>query len=164
VGVRLPDPERAAVDALEPELRAAAEAIGQGLRGRLRELRPGLLRPAEEGAPPPEARLDALELEREGPPDPLSLAACLAAHRAYVVARGQADGVSIGALALARLLVWASRAAMLGPPPKLAWIGPAPRRPEPGPGQFPLASSCAVTVEGRLREARAAALVARGTS
>jgi hypothetical protein len=168
VGLRLPEAERAAVDALEPDLRAAAEAIGGSLRGRLTTLRPGLLRPpaggagpGEAGAGPPDALLDALELDREGLPDALSLAACLAAHRAYVAARGEAEGVSIGALALARLLVWASRAALLGPAPRVAWIGPAPRQPEAQPGQFALGARCAVTVEGRVREARAVALVAR---
>lgn len=161
MGLRLPDAERAALDALEPDLRAAADAIGLGLRTRLTELRPGLLRPAAGAAGPAEAVLDALELDREGPPDALSLVACLAAHRAYVAARGDADGVSIGALALARLLVWAGRAALLGPAPRVAWIGPAPRRPEPEAGQFALGARCAVTIDGRSREARAIALVTR---
>ena len=159
MGLLLPEEQRAAVDALDAELRVAAEALGAGLRGRLVQLRPGLAGAGDEG--PPVATLVALDLEREGAPDALSLAACLAAHRAYVAARDQADGLSLGALALGRLLVWAQRAALLGPAPKVAWLGPPNRRPEPQPGQFSLESRCVVRVGDRNREARAVALVSR---
>jgi hypothetical protein len=160
VGLHLPEEQRAGVDALDAELRVAAEALGAGLRAQLMELRPGLM--ASEGdAAPPEATLVTLDLEREGAPDPLSLAACLAAHRAYVAARDQADGLSLGALALARLLVWAQRAALLGPAPKVAWLGPPNRRPDLAPGQFALEARCVAQVGDRSREARAVALVSR---
>jgi hypothetical protein len=158
VGLHLPEEQRAAVDALDAELRVAAEALGAGLRAQLMELRPGLM--AGEGdAAPPEAALVTLDLEREGAPDPLSLAACLAAHRAYVAARDRPDGVSLGALALVRLLVWAQRAALLGPAPKIGWLGPPARRPEVEPGQFALEARCVAQVGDRTREARAVALI-----
>jgi hypothetical protein len=159
VGLHLPEEQRAAIDGLEAELRVAAEALGAGLRGQLVTLRPGLV--AAEGDEPASGTLVALDLEREGAPDALSLAACLAAHRAYVAARGQADGLSLGALALGRLLVWAQRAALLGPAPKVAWLGPPNRRPEPRPGQFALEARCVARVGDRDREARAVALVSR---
>jgi len=152
-----PEQERVLAD-LEPELRMAAEAIGAGLGRQLSSLRPGLAR-REDGDP--DALLGELELDREGPPDALSLAGCLAAHRAYVAARGAPGGVSVGALALARLLVWASRAALLGPAPRIAWIGPPARRPEPQAGQFELGARCVAEVDGVRREARAVALVSR---
>jgi hypothetical protein len=159
VGLHLPEDQRAAIDGLEAELRVAAEALGTGLRGQLVTLRPGLVAP--EGDGPVEGTLVALDLDHEGAPDPLSLAACLAAHRAYVTARGRADGLSLGALALGRLLVWAQRAALLGPAPKVAWLGPPSRRPEQRPGQFALEARCVARVGDRDREARAVALVSR---
>ena len=136
----------------------AVEVIGAGLAPQLSQLRPGLAR-REDGEP--DALLAELDLDREGPPDALSLAGCLAAHHAYVTARGEPGGVSVGALALARLLVWASRAALLGAPPRIAWIGPPARRPDPAPGQFELGSRCVAEVDGVRREARAVALVSQ---
>ncbi len=159
MGLHLPEEQRAAVDALEAELRVAAEALGAGLRPQLMQLRPGLMEGDGDGAPPPVATLVTLDLEREGAPDPLSLAACLAAHRAYVAARDRPDGVSLGALALVRLLVWAQRAALLGPAPRVGWLGPPARRPELAPGQFALEARCVAQVGDRTREARAVALI-----
>ncbi len=156
----LPEELRAGVEGLDAELRVAAEALGAGLRGQLLELRPGLAA-TEAGQGPPQATLVALDLEHEGAPDALSLAACLAAHRAYLQARSQPDGVSLGALALGRLLVWAQRAAMLGPAPKIAWLGPPARRPEPAAEQFVLGASCVAKMGDRTREARAVALISR---
>jgi hypothetical protein len=156
--LRLAEDHARRVEALEPELRVAAEALGAGVRDQLVKLAPAMTRqPAGEAG---DAVLLELDLEREGAPDGLSLAACLAAHRAYVAARGDAGGLSIGCLALARLLVWAQRAALLGPSPRLEWLGPAGRRPEPGGGQLALAARCAVEVGGRTRRAEAAALIA----
>ncbi|MEQ9337841.1 MAG: hypothetical protein RJQ03_11680, partial [Miltoncostaeaceae bacterium] len=96
----------------------------------------------------------------EGPPDALSLLACLAAHRAYVGGRGRPEGVSVGALPIARLMVWAHRATLLGAAPRLVWVGPAVRAPEPGPRQMVLRARCAVAVDGAVRRAEAAAVVA----
>lgn len=127
-----------------------------GLRGELTKLAPALTRAAE--GDEPHATLDALDLDHEGAPDALSLIACMAAHRAYVIARGDPDGVSVGALALARLLVWAQRAALLGPAPRIEWIGPAPRRPEPG-DRLSLSARGAVRLGGSLRRAEAVALI-----
>ena len=143
---------------IEPELRGAAEALGMSLRDELARLAPGLTR-ATEGDGDPEALLVSLDLDHEGAPDALSLAACVAAHRAYVTKRGHAEGVSAGALALARLLVWAQRAALLGPAPRIGWIGPAPRRPD-DEGRLALAARCALEVGGTTRRAEAVALIA----
>ena len=158
MGLRLPEDQRGAIDALDPELRVAAEALGAGLRAQLVKLRPGVVR-ADGGTDALEATLVALDLEREGAPDALSLAACLAAHRAYMDARGKPEGVSLGALALGRLLVWAQRAALLGPAPKIAWLGPPARQPDAAEGQFALSAHCVAQVGERSREARAVALV-----
>lgn len=158
--LRLTDDDHARVAALDAELRTAAEAIGAALAPQLKRLTPALAPQA--GGAEPEAVLTALDLDHEGAPDPLSLAACVAAHRAYVAARGRPEGVSTGALAIARLLVWGQRAALLGPAPKIAWIGPAPRQPEAGAGQAALRARCVVTVAGTTRRAEAAALVAGG--
>jgi len=158
VALRLAPEHEEALAGLERELRMAAEAIGASLVAQLSQLRPGLAR-RDDGHP--DALLGELELDREGPPDALSLAGCLAAHRGYVTARGEPGGVSVGALALARLLVWASRAALLGAPPRIAWIGPPARRPDPAPGQFELGARCVAEVDGVRREARAVALVSR---
>ena len=128
MALRLSEAQAELVGALEPDLRIAAEAIGFGLRDQLTRLAPGLTRPPE-GADADAVLVD-LDLDHDGAPDALSLAAVMAAHRSYVAARGQPEGVSAGALALGRLLVWAQRAAMLGPPPKVVWVGPATRRPD----------------------------------
>lgn len=160
MGLRLTDAHSERIGALEPGLRSAAEALGAALRPQLARLAPGLTRPRE-GEAGGDALLAVLDLDREGEPDALSLAACVAAHRAYVAGRGQPEGVSAGALALARLLVWAQRAAMLGPAPTIAWIGPAPRRPEGFPDAIALGARCALELGGTTRRAEALALIAR---
>lgn len=160
MGLRLSDAHSGSVGALDPALRSAAEALGVALRPRLTELAPGLTRPRPDDPPGEDALLVELDLDHEGAPDPLTLAACVAAHRAYVTSRGEPDGVSAGALALARLLVWAQRAAMLGPAPRIEWIGPAPRRPADD-GRIALSARCALEMGGATRRAEAAALIAR---
>src|SRR5690606_15237369 len=92
VPLRLTDDDHARVAALDAELRTAAEAIGAALAPQLKRLTPALAPQA--GGAEPEAVLTALDLDHEGAPDPLSLAACVAAHRAYVAARGRHEGVS----------------------------------------------------------------------
>jgi hypothetical protein len=158
VPLRLAEAHDELVRALEPELRIAAEALGLGLRDQLTRLAPGLTRPAE-GADGDDAVLVDLDLEHEGPPDALSLVAVMAAHRSYVAARGRPEGVSAGALALARLLVWAQRAALLGPAPRLVWVGPAARRPEGEEGRVVLTARSAVEMAGATRRAEAVALI-----
>lgn len=158
MGLRLTDDHSELLRAVEPELRVAAEALGMGLRGELTRLSPALTRPPEGAPEGVEATLTALDLDHEGQPDALSLIACVAAHRTYVTARGDAEGVSAGALALARLLVWAQRAAMLGPAPRIEWIGPAPRRPETA-GRLSLSARCALELQGATRRAEAVALI-----
>lgn len=163
MGLRLGPERQAAVDGLESELRAAAVALGSGLGPELARRAPGLAAGAGESAEP-DALLLELALDREPEPDAVTLAACAAAHRAYVTGRGRPEGVSMGALALARLLVWASRAALLGAVPKLVWLGPPTRRPEPGEDRVALEARCVCEIAGARREARAAALVARPSS
>jgi hypothetical protein len=158
MGLRISDAHAELVGGLDPELRMAAEAIGLGLREQLVKLAPGLTR--SEGDAEAEATLVEIDLDHEGPPDAVSLAACVAAHRAYVAARSRPEGVSAGALALARLLVWAQRAALLGPPPRVEWLGPAPRAPEAGEGRVALGARCVLEVAGRRRRAEAVALIA----
>jgi hypothetical protein len=157
LGLRLDAAHRELIAGVEPELRVAAEALGMGLREQLRRLAPGLTR-ATEGDEEPDALLVSLDIDHEGAPDALSLAACVAAHRAYVIARGRPDGVSAGALALARLLVWAQRAALLGRPPTIGWIGPAPRTPE-AQGRVALAARATVRIGDATRRAEAVALL-----
>jgi hypothetical protein len=162
MGLRLADAQAEMLRGLEPELRMAAEAIGAGLRDQLTRLAPGLTRPAQGGDDPEvDAVLVELDLDHEGAPDALSLAACVAAHRTYVTARGRPEAVSAGALALGRLLVWAQRAALLGPAPRLVWVGPAARRPEGHDERVALSARCALEVGGRTRRAEALALVER---
>ncbi|HSI30486.1 MAG TPA: hypothetical protein VK951_04070 [Miltoncostaeaceae bacterium] len=157
MALRLSEAQAELVGALEPDLRVAAEAIGFGLRDQLTRLAPGLTRPPE-GADADAVLVD-LDLDHDGAPDALSLAAVMAAHRSYVAARGQPEGVSAGALALGRLLVWAQRAAMLGPPPKVVWVGPATRRPDDEEGRLALSARSAVTMAGATRRAEAVALI-----
>jgi hypothetical protein len=59
------------------------------------------------------------------------------------------------------LLFWASRASVIGPTPRIDWIGPEARRPNPANHQFDLEAACAAEVDGQRREARAVALVRR---
>lgn len=155
MALRLTEQSAQGLDALEPELRAAAEAIGMSLLPRLRDLKPGMTRLDPD---PGDVTLLSLAVPPEGEPDALSLAAVLAAHRAYARSRGDAEGLSVGALAIARLLVWAQRAAMLGRAPAVAWIGPEARRPEGLEGTA-LTATCTVAAgEGR-RTARAVAVL-----
>ncbi len=161
MGLRLTDAHSERIGALEPELRSAAEALGVALGPQLTRLAPGLTRPREGDDPGADALLTALDLDHEGEPDALSLAACVAAHRAYVAGRNQAAAASAGALALARLLVWAQRAAMLGPAPRIEWIGPAPKRPEGMDDRIALAARCTLELGGAARRAEAVCLIAR---
>jgi len=162
MGLRLADAQAEMLRGLEPELRMAAEAIGLGLRDQLTRLAPGLTRPAQGGDDREvDAVLIELDLDHDGAPDALSLAACVAAHRTYVSARGRPEGVSAGALALGRLLVWAQRAALLGPAPRLVWVGPAARRPEGEDERLALSARCALEIGGRTRRAEALALIER---
>ena len=158
MGLGVPDGDKRAIAALDAEVRAMAEALGTGLAPRLAELAPSLTRDGENQAPA--AELLRLALDREPEPDPATLAACIAAHRAYVTRRGRPDGLSLGGLALARLLVWAARAALLGPAPRMIWLGPAARRPTPSPGQHVIAATARARVGRGTREAVAEALVA----
>jgi hypothetical protein len=84
----------------------------------------------------------------------------VAAHQAYVGARQAPGGVSLGALAITRLLVWSARAAMLGPAPKVVWIGPPGRAPELAEGQVKLGAHCRAAVDGATRQASAVAILA----
>jgi hypothetical protein len=161
VALRLSEAQAELVGALEPDLRMAAEAIGAGLRAHLTRLAPGLTRPAQDGEEAADAVVVDLHLEHDGAPDAVSLAAVMAAHRAYVAARGRPEAVSAGALALARLLVWAQRAALLGPPPRLVWVGPAARRPDDAEGRIALSARSAVEMAGTTRRAEAVALIER---
>lgn len=159
MSLRLDHSSQAALDALDAELRAAAEALGFALLPQLTRLKPGMSR--RDADADGEPVLESLALAPEGEPDPLSLAAVVAAHRAYARSRGDADGVSAGALAIARLLVWNQRAAMLGRAPKVAWIGPEARRPENVEG-VALTASCVLRTGDTRRTARAVAVVRPG--
>jgi len=146
-----------ALEELDPDLRGAAHAIGMGLGGQLGRLRPAL----SQGTDPavgPDVEVVSLELAAEGEPDGISLAAIRAAHQAYVSARGVPDGTSLGALAIARLLVWAQRAALLGAPPTITWIGPAQRRPAEVSG-IEIHAACVGLVDGTRRTAKAVAVI-----
>lgn len=158
--LRLTDEHAALVAGLDTDLRVAAEAIGAALRPQLARLAPSLAATPDGSATEPDGVLTTLDLEHEGAPDALSLAACVAAHRAYVTGRRRPEAISTGALAIARLLVWGQRAALLGPAPGIAWIGPAPRLPEATADQAALRARCVVTVDGSARRAEAAALIA----
>lgn len=158
MALRLTEQSARGLEALEPELRAAAEAMGLALLPRLQQLRPGM---SAITAGDVDAELSTLAIPQEGEPDPLSLAAVVAAHRAYVRARGAPDGVSTGALAIARLLVWTQRAALLGRPTTLAWIGPEARRPA-GVDGVAITATCTVRAGDTARTARAVALVRAG--
>ncbi|MGD9694782.1 MAG: hypothetical protein AB7V42_03870 [Thermoleophilia bacterium] len=157
MSLRLSDDHNRLLGDLDGELRAAAEAIGLALGGQLTRLAPALTRPAE--GDEADARLAALDLEHEDAPDGVSLAACLAAHRAYVASRGDPSAVSAGALALGRLLVWGQRAALLGPAPRIVWLGPPARRPERS-DVVALRATCALEMAGATRRAAALALIA----
>ncbi len=157
MALRLSDEFEALLARAEPELRPAAEAMGLAALGHLERLRPRLADDGEAGSPV----LEALDLEREGAPDPLSLVACIAAHRSYAAGRGRPDAVSAGGLAIARLLVWAERAALLGAPPRVVWIGPPARAPERAAGQASITATCRLAVDGATAKAAAMAVVER---
>jgi hypothetical protein len=159
VALRLTAEREREIDALDPDLRAGAGAIGIAVRSELVRMRPALARLSGGGEGDPDGELVSLDLDREGEPDPVSLVAVLAAHRAYVTERGHPHGVSLGALAIGRLLVWSARAAMLGPAPRIIWMGPPSRAPEPAGGQVVLTATARATVEGKDRRAGAVAVV-----
>jgi hypothetical protein len=156
VSLALDDAGAARVAAVDSELRAAAEAIGVAIAVQLDRLRPALS-PAQPDEPL--AVLTDLSLERDAEPDGLTLAACMAAHRAYTVRRGRPDAVSSGALALSRVLVWGQRAAMLGRAPEVLWLGPPTRRPEGHDDAIEIRATCVLEIGGQRREARALGLV-----
>lgn len=153
----LPGEARQAIEALDPELLAAAQALGLGVLPALTKLTPGL---TSLDPPAADVTLERIELEGEGDPDPVSLAAILSAHTAYVRHRGRAEGISTGALSLARLIVWAQRAAMIGgAAPDVRWMGPPARAPESVEG-VRLTATAVVTAGGRRHTAKAIAIVA----
>ena len=149
---------REVLDATDPDLRAAAQAIGFAVGAQLGPLRPALTRAGEQSVPAVE--IVSLDLVPDGPPDGLTLVACEAAHDAYVRARGAPAATSLGALAIARLLVWGQRAAILGRAPTILWIGPVQRRPE-GLEGIEIHSACAGLVAGVKRTAKALAVIQR---
>ena len=144
----------------DPDLAAGAQAIAFAVAARLRELAPSLRPPADGGAEPV-FDLAELTLDPDDPADPLTLAACLGAHDTYAAARGRPGAVSPGGLALARVLVWATRAEMLGAKPDVRWIGPPARMPDDIDGQVITASVVLTAGDTRAR-ASAALVVARG--
>jgi len=147
------------VQHLDPDLRAGAQAIAFAVATRLRDLAPAI-RPVDESGAEPTFVIDAIGLVPEDPPDAITLVACLGAHDAYATGRGRPGAVSPGALALARVLVWATRAEMLGAQPDVRWIGPPARMPEGLDGQVITASVELNSGETRAR-ASAAMVVAR---
>lgn len=149
------------LDSLDPDLRAAAGAIGSAIGAELVRIRPALMRGSVDEGYEPEAVILGLQLEREGVTDAVAVAAVLTAHRVYVESRGHPEGISLGALPLAHLLFWASRASVLGPTPRIDWIGPVAQRPEPTNHQFDIEAACSAEVDGQRREARAVAIVRR---
>lgn len=159
--LRLAEDLQQELDDLDPDLRAAASAIGSAIGAELARIRPALIRGSVDEGYEPEAVVLGMQLEREGLTDAVALAACLTAHRVYVESRGHPEAVSLGALPLAHLLFWASRASVLGPTPRIDWIGPVARKPDAANHQFDLEAACAAEVDGHRREARAAALVRR---
>lgn len=144
---------------LDPDLAAGSQAIGMAVSARLRELAPAL-RPATEGGGEPRFLIEELALDPADPADALTVAACISAHDGYVAARGRPGAVSPGALALARVLVWATRAEMLGARPEVRWIGPPARMPEGLQGQV-VTASVVLECEGTRARAQAVVVVAR---
>ena len=147
------------VQYLDPDLRAGAQVIGFSVAARLRDLAPAL-RPADDSGTEATFVIDTLDLEPVDPADALTLVACLGAHDAYAVGRGRPGAVSAGALALARVLVWATRAEMLGGRPDVRWIGPPARMPDGLEGQVITANVVLTCGDTRAR-ASAAMVVAR---
>lgn len=143
---------------LDPDLAAGGRAIGMVVAMRLRELTPAL-RPADDDGREPTLVLEEVALLPADPTDALTLVACVAAHDAYVNHRRRPGAVSPGALALARVLVWASRAEMLGRAPSIVWIGPPNRRPESADG-YPVTASVRLTGPSGTVRATACGVVA----
>ena len=156
--LRLDDALRRQIEALEPELLAAAQAMGLGALAKLAELRPGLT--TTDGSGPPS--LEGLSLsagDAVDPGDAVQAAAVLAAHQAYVRRRGTPDGLSLGALSLARIIVWMQRASMLaGAAPQVVWMGPEARIPD-GLNGTRVVATARVVHDGRRRTARAVAVI-----
>ncbi len=146
--------------ALDADLQAGARAIGLAVAARLRELAPAI-RPTDDGGVEPDFHLVEMTLDPDDPADPITLVACLSAHDAYVRARGRHGAVSPGALALARVLVWATRAEMLGARPEIVWIGPPSRRPDDLDGHV-VSVSVRLTSGAVTARARAVAVIRRG--
>jgi hypothetical protein len=153
VGIRLaegPDP----ASALDPDLANAARGIGVAVAARLMELAPAIRPPAGQGEP--DLVIEEITLDPPDPLDALTLLACMSAHDAYVTGRGRAAGASPGALALARVLAWASRAEMLGRAPRIAWLGPPNRRPDDIAGTAVTATVRLTGPDGTVRAAAVA--------
>ena len=154
------NPPAGAGPLVDPDLEAGAQAIAFAVAARLRELAPSL-RPAGDGGAEPVFDVAEIVLDPDDPADALTLSACLSAHDAYAAARGRPGAVSPGGLALARVLVWATRAEMLGARPDVRWIGPPARMPDDIEGQVITASVVLTCGDTRAR-ASAALVVARG--
>lgn len=144
---------------LDPDLSAGSQAIGFAVAERLRELAPAL-RPVGDSGAEPRFLIEEISLDPADPADALTLAACLAAHDGYVAGRGRPGAVSPGALALARVLVWATRAEMLGARPDVRWIGPPARMPDDAEGQV-VTAAVVLECDGTRARAQAAMVVAR---
>ena len=142
---------------LDPDVVNAARGIGFAVGARLRDLAPAL-RPVTGDGSEPELVIEAITLDPDDPLDPLTLIACLEAHDSYAVARGRPGAASPGALALARVLAWAARAEMLGRPPRIAWIGPPPRRPDDLAGHAVTATVALLDGDARVRAAAVAVI------
>ena len=139
----------------DPDVQSGAQAIGFAVAARLRELAPAL-RPADGGAEP-HFEITEIELVPDDPADDVTLVACLSAHDTYAAARGRPGGVSPGALALARVLVWATRAEMLGARHEVRWIGPPARMPDDMTGH--VITAHVVLTSGATRARASAAMV-----
>jgi hypothetical protein len=146
-----------ALDDLDGELRAPAQAVGIALAAQLARLRPAVTH-ARDAGDHPDIEVVSLDLEHDGAPDGLSLAACEVAHHSYMTSRGAPEDTSLGALAIARVLIWVQRAAVLGTPAEILWIGPPQRRPADVEG-IEITAACVASVGGVRRTAKALAVV-----
>jgi hypothetical protein len=155
MSVRLCPALREVLDSLDPDLRLFAATMGSGLAPQLSRLQPALTPPATS---PNGYELASLTLSGEEAFDGLALSACLGAHDAYLAQRGASGSVSLGALAIARILVWAQRAAILGTAPRIQWIGPPARRPEGREG-LTLTATCRAVDGASSRSAKAIAIL-----
>ncbi len=145
---------------LDSDLQSGARAIGVAVAPRLRDMTPAI-RPAADGGVEPEFLLESMTLDPEDPADPVTMVACLSAHDAYVAARKRPGAVSPGALALARILVWATRAEMLGAHPQILWLGPPSRLPDDIHG-YVVRASVRLTSGATTARAEAVAVIRRG--